>query len=795
MIHKTMDNYSPRVVAAIALVSGGSLLLELTFVRMFSFLFFSHYAFLIISTALFGLGLAGVVLYVRGIPPGGTTDAMRRAAVMFALTAVCATLAMHISPLKVSLALSGQVKHIMYLVLYYGILGAPFYFVGRVVSIAMTAWSERADRLYFGDLLGAGAGCLAVFVALPSLKPMGTSLAVAAAALCAALLLSRGSPAHCRRRLYAWLTLCVLCAYPAGARIPVIPRDHKRMFLKNYNEGRIEWTRWGVLSRVDIARWADRVRVLWIDGGTNQSTLNRFSGNFARDFDKTRWGRLRDALVYRIRRPRRVAVIGASGSHEVVAAVGFGADDVTGIDMDPLVVRVVTKDYAGYIGRPYELPNCRMVCAEGRSYLERHPEAYDVIQQVNNFTPVALASGALNVSETYLLTVEAFQLYLDRLTPDGILDIRRHGDIRVASVAMEAFRRRGVREPWRHIVILSDENLIKKTPWSKEELDQIRELARQQRISIQFIPDGITNKGSWYEGFLRSEKPEEWYHRDVANLAPSTDDWPFINHYLRWGRSTDRYLPKTIGWYDKRKVFGAIPPGDFVLLIILAEAAALSFAFLILPLWRSLKSDLTRRSVAPIAYFGCLGIGFIFVEICLMQRLTLLLGHPSLSLAVVLFSLLAFAGLGSLCSKQLGAETPASLRAMLLVNICVILAVAVFLPGIVRRGLGFPTAGRIAIAITASGIQGFFLGVPFPLAVRIAGRGLPGIIPWGWAMNAYATVVGSVLSVMVAMWYGFSTVYLCAAAAYAAAFLTCPSLGRGRILNGAAADSPRARGE
>ena len=776
MSEVNLNNYSPRLVAAIALISAGSLLLELTFVRMFAFLFFAHHTFMIISTALFGLGLAGVILFVRGIPPGGAWQTMRNAAVMFAIAAVLATLCMHSSPLKVSQALGGKTKQIIYLIVYYVILGAPFYFVGRVVSVAMSTWSEKADRLYFGDLLGAGTGCLALFLALPTLYPMGTSLAVAAAALGAALILSRESSAGTRAWLCAAIAFCVLSAYPAGRLIPVKPMDHKRVFKKDYKNSRIKWTRWGVLSRVDIAFWGKDLAVLWIDGGSNQSSLIRFSGDFQNGFDKKKWGAMRDSLVYRIRKPGRVVVIGAAGSHEVVAAAGFGADEVTGIEMDPLVVKVVTKYFADFIGRPYDHPNIRMVCAEGRSYLERHPETYDVIQQVNNFTPVAMASGALNVSETYLITVEAFRLFLSRLSPDGIIDIRRHGDIRVASVAMEALRREGVRDPWRCIVILNDEVLVRKSPWTPAELDTVRRLAKEMRLVVRFAPDESGRAGSWYHGFLKSDNPRKWYHKDVANLAPSTDDWPFINHYVRWGRTRDPNLPKTISWYNDKKVFKRIPQGDFVLVLILIEAAALSAAFLFLPLWRSRRVDFTRSSLAPISYFGCIGLGFIFVELSLMQRLTLLLGHPSLSLAVVLFSILAFAGLGSLSSRKLGADTPAFLRTVLLVNIAIILAAVVLLPPVVRGGLALSTAGRVALAVAVAGIQGFFLGMPFPVSVRIAGRNLPGVIPWGWAVNAYATVVGSVLSVILAMAYGFSIVYVLAAGAYALAFLACPSL-------------------
>lgn len=767
------------IVAAIGLVSAGSLLLELTFVRVFSFLFFAHYAFLIISTALFGLGLAGVVLNIRGVPAGGdAVRAMRNAAAAFAGITVLAMAFAHISPVKVSQALSGQTVQLIYLLVYYIVIGAPFYFVGRVVSIGLSAWSDQADRLYFGDLLGAGGGCLLLFLCLPSLMPMGTSFIIAAMALLAALILHDGCTRRVRAALAVALLASVACSLVAGRVVPMIPRDHKRVFKKDYNRGRIAWTRWGVLSRVDIALWGPDLAVLWIDGGTNQSSLIQFNGNFRDGFDKAKWGRMRDSLVYQIREPGRVAIIGASGSHEVVAAAGFGAREVVGIEMDPLVVETVVKDYADFIGRPYEHPNIRMVCAEGRSYLERSQETFDIIQQVNNFTPVAMASGALNVSETYLVTVEAFRLYLKRLSPDGIVNLRRHGDIRVASVAMEALRREGVTEPWRHIVILNDDTYVKKSPWTTPEIDRILALARPLKLTPRFVPDRIIHQGSWYEGFLRSDNPEKWYHRDVAILAPSTDDWPFINHYVSWGRTRDPNLPKTISWYNDMKYFTVVPHGDFILLSILAEAAVLSFAFLIAPLWYSRKRELTRGALLPVSYFACLGLGFIFVEICLMQRLTLLLGHPSLSLAVVLSSLLVFAGLGSLCSRKLGAASPGGLRVILGINIVFIVAAVWLLPMLVTRGLSLSTAGRMSLAVAVTGLHGFFLGMPFPTGVRIMGRHRQRLIPWGWAMNSYATVIGSVLSVLIAMSLGFSAVYLMAAGAYAIALLASGSLAR-----------------
>jgi hypothetical protein len=264
----------------------------------------------------------------------------------------------------------------------------------------------------------------------------------------------------------------------------------------------------------------------------------------------------------------------------------------------------------------------------------------------------------------------------------------------------------------------------------------------------------------------------------VANLAPSTDDWPFFNHYVRWGRSKDPALPQVFAWYDAKKIGGVIPHGDFVLLCVLAEAALLSLVFLVLPLaWRG-RRDAARGSRLPVLYFSCLGAGFVFVEICLMQRLTLLLGHPSLSLAVVLPSLLISAGLGSLSTRWTASGGVRALRVAILLVAAVLTAGAFGLQSAVRWAVHLPDAGRILMAAGITFAHGFLLGMPFPLALRLMSADRKQLIPWCWAMNSYLTVIGSVLSVILAILFGFRAVYLCAAGAYLLALAVAGSLSR-----------------
>lgn len=174
-------------------------------------------------------------------------------------------------------------------------------------------------------------------------------------------------------------------------------------------------------------------------------------------------------------------------------------------------------------------------------------------------------------------------------------------------------------------------------------------------------------------------------------------------------------------------------------------------------------------------YFALLGLGFLFVEIPLLQRFILYLGQPAYAFAAVTSTLLVAAGIGSGC---LSSRLP--LRLVLLLITLLVISYPFLLPPLFDATLRFPFAGRVAITAVALFPLGILLGIPFPGGLRLVAQESPGLIPWLWAVNGCASVISAVLAAMVALTWGFSVVLWSAALAYGLAGLVITSASRDR---------------
>ncbi len=567
-------------------------------------------------------------------------------------------------------------------------------------------------------------------------------------------------------------------------------------YMKDWKARRFIASGWSALSRVDIVPMTSELLRVYIAGGANVSTIRRFDG----DYDALRARRpkvLEDsarhvqhlALPHLSKTNHTVCMIGTSGGDDSYTALSLGARHVTGIEMDPTIARFVTETYRSFAGGLFTDPrHAVMVVDEGRSFLRRSSDRFDVIQQVNNFTPIAFQNGALNLSETYLLTVESFREFHDHLTDDGILAITRYGAVRLLANAVEMFRRMGVKpsEYSRHLFVgeggrpVEYTFMMKRSPFTPEEVDRLFAFyAASGARKVLYAPyrtnDLPARVGNLYLQIATAEDPSPLYRMGCFDFRPTTDDRPFFNRMKVLGQQ-DRHreriplLPAEIreverpGRLDKR-----VPQGDIPPLIVLFEGILLAGVFFALPLASrpELRASL-RGSRRVLGYFACLGLGFIFVEICLIQRLVLFLGSPVYSISAVLGSLLISAGLGALASGRLP-PTQSTFSRLLPAAGAAIFLLHFTLPPLTHAFLGHTLPVRFAVAFVFTGLAGFLLGMPMPLGIRfLKARGLP-VIPWAWAVNGYFTVVGTAVTVLLAVSAGFSAVFLTAALIYAAA--------------------------
>ncbi len=169
-----------------------------------------------------------------------------------------------------------------------------------------------------------------------------------------------------------------------------------------------------------------------------------------------------------------------------------------------------------------------------------------------------------------------------------------------------------------------------------------------------------------------------------------------------------------------------------------------------------------------LGYFACLGLGFILIEVGLLQRLILLLGKPVYSLAVILSTMLLASGLGSFVSGRFGSRTLAHRLGLLLLGASVLLAAyALFLPGVIGALLGSPWPLRLLASVLLVALPGFLLGMPFPSGLRALEQvGARGLVPWVWGINGAMSVMASVSGIILAIEFGYTAVFLVGAACY-----------------------------
>jgi hypothetical protein len=462
----------------------------------------------------------------------------------------------------------------------------------------------------------------------------------------------------------------------------------------------------------------------------------------------------------------------------VLVAWANNAKKVTAAEINPLIVDLMRNKYRQYSGGLYSgIPEIDVQVAEGRNFVARSQDKYDVIQFSQVDTWAAAAAGAYSLTENYLYTLDAYKEYLAHLNDNGMLAIGRwHFEppgqaLRLVTIGNEALKQIGAADPSQHFIVVragdTANMFMKKTPFTAQEIEAVRKAADPLYFTVLYAPDMLNQEGNHFADFFRATDKQAFYARYPLDVSPTTDDRPFFFEYYGWTN------------------FGTFRSGKLTLTILLIQAAILALALILWPLWWFRKGKVstvgTRRFMI---YFAALGVGFIFVEIGLMQRFILFLGHPTYALSVVLFALLTFSGIGSFLSGKLappGTDTRRVLRFVIPALAVLVLIYMVALPPLFHAGLGWAMAPRVILSVVFLAPLGLLMGMPFPLGMRLVAATNEALVPWSWGVNGCASVLGSILSVMLAQSLGFTLVLGIALAVYLTgllAVLTLRSAGR-----------------
>lgn len=771
----------------VALTAFATIALELLLTRIYSVTMYYHFAFMVISLALLGLAIAGVTTYLlpRVFKLTRVAELASGFTLLFAIGAVIALEVSVTSPIRLKVPMSESLPTLLLL---YFAAALPFLMSGFALTLAISSAGERINRIYAFDLIGAAAGCLFVIPAISRLGGPGAILMVAAVGGVGAALFALSGTGKLRLPLagagaVVALVLAILGVTELGARRFAI-RTNPDKFLAGH---KVLYEKWNAFSQITVGN-AGRGDHRWIFIDQDAAT-RMWSGDIAPgytaplDFAEVRVA----ALVYSLRHAGPALIIGPGGGTDVISALRAGVPRVVGVEVNPIIAEDVMRGtFAGWNGDLYNDPRVHVVVDEGRSYIRRSGEAYSSIQATLVDTWAASSSGAFTLSENNIYTVEAFEEFLDHLQPGGVLAVTRWYDskqpkefLRLIGLGRAALESRGVKDVSRHFLLAEDRGqrgtlLLSRDPFTDEDLAAAKARAAQDKLRLLYVPGAETND-KFLGSFLTAPSASDFFAELPYDATPTTDDKPFFFYTVRPGE-----LFSLLGQLDSLERNNL---GLAILLILLLVSTALTLLFVVLPLLL-FRRDALKVDRGPklrvLAFFLCLGLGFILVEIGFMQRFVLFLGHPIYALAVVLATLLAASGTGSALSGGLAARWGARGLARRAIAVLAVLMIiyALVLGPVFHALLGLPLGGRIVIAALLVAVPGLLMGALLPTGVRAANALGPEVVPWAWGLNGATSVVGSILAITLSMNYGFTATLYVGVGAYLLGMLALPETQR-----------------
>lgn len=771
------------LLAGIALLACGAVLLELCFHRTYSALFGQHLALLVLPAALLGAGTGGILLYLAPAlaRPRTLFSRLGYLSGLAAATTVGALLVMiHLKPPEaLDRAALGALAQIALAPT------VPFVFVGMAVAAAFRCAPRDAGRLGFAAF-GAAAitGPLAVLALRLGAPRLG--LVVVIVDGLAALMFYLG-PRHAAHAAHA--AHPAHSAHPAhplhtpirppGALVATILLASSVLLAGDLGAPwlKLPGLRWAPLDKAEAQEWSV-LGLLTVDKAAGGAATMRTDGTAgAPIFEaKTTPPTQADELAYALQKePGPVLVLDAGGGRDVRVALKLSQHDVRVVEPDALAVRLMLRDrYKKYSGELYDKPEVAVDVDDARGWLRRSPLRFSniVVPLADTQAPAAL--GVLEAMPLQLYTLEAFHDYLEHLAPDGTLVVTRwDGEVdRLLALASTALRRAGEREPAAHLYACGAARMttliLRRTALSARDLAALRSQCRRNKLTEAFAPD---LPHSELRGQLTAEAAPAAAASQPTDLTPPTDDRPFFGATVAAGelRGALRDLRGLRTGHQALLVLAGL---------LAAVAAALAFALGVPVLARPVPRG---GHLGPLHYFAAAGAALAFTAMALAERLPMLLGHPGHALATVQVGFLGFAGAGSLLAARVPrpqVEAAAGARAQLLV--AALAACAVGLDPVIQSALGLPFAGRLAVTLALVAPLGMMLGALLPLGVTLLTMRAPTLIPWCLGVGALGAFAASVVGIFLAMTLGYSAVVLAAGLGCLLAAISVPGRGGGR---------------
>ncbi len=802
--------FSPPLIS-VGLISAAALAYEILLMRLFSIIQWHHFAYMIISLALLGYAASGTFLALtQAWWSAHFRLAYVASAALFSVSSMLCFLLSQSVPFN-ALEVIWDMRQPFWLLLIYLLLLLPFFFAANCICMTFGIYRDQLHRIYCVDLLGAGAGAVGVIALLFTLMPEQALWLISLLGLISAAVavLELGL----RHRWWIPLLACavfltVLKVEPkvsqfkglsqalrvTGSTI-VDQRSSPLGQLTTVENPVIPFRHAPGLSLNTPAEPMEQKAVFTDSDGL--SVITRFKGS-TQELEYLNW--LSSALPYQLLDQPTVLVLGAGGGVEVLQALNQDARQVDAVELNPQMVELVNETFGDFSGRLFSHPRVSLHRREARGFIDSSNKAWDLIQLALLDSFNASSAGLYALNESYLYTVEAFGIFLDHLTPAGMLSVTRwvklppRDGLKLLATAIKALEQSGVHDPGRHLILIRSWNtstlLVAKQPITDKQIGWLKEFSKTRWFDLAWYPGMAAVEANLY-----NQLREPWFHQGATallgpgreqfianykfNIQPATDDKPYFFRFFIW-----RSLPEMLLLRGR----GGLPlleQGYLVLVATLVQAVLVSLVMVLLPLVLARRRKLAGGQIEwrALVYFLAVGLAFMLIEIAFIQKFILFLSHPLYAVAVVLSAFLVFAGLGSMAAGKWTSGRHANsiiVRAVVGISVLTMLYL-VMLPILFHWLMPLNDIYRIVISAILIAPLAFLMGMPFPTGLSKLDAQM---IPWAWGVNGCASVIAAVLATMLAIHVGFNVVIVLSLALYILAALLSSAFGTGLQENG-----------
>ena len=790
-----IDFFHIRLILALAVLSAAIISYEIQLIHFFTIVQWHHFAFMVISIAMLGFGASGTIISIFRKWLLERKDTLLPFLMISSGLLMTVVIRLSRSDFFIfdSYTLFVDRSQFSRLLGTYFLFFLPFFSGALAIGLIFVKKVSKIGTYYFSDLVGAGMGGILTIFLFWKFTPQEIPSIIAFLPIFAGVVIIRKKA---RLVLISFTILCLsVVVYQLNRPFDLAPSQFKGVsYAMNLPDAKINHeisSPYGLLQVVSspVLRYAPGLSLTYTEVVPPSSVIFNNGDWYASipPWSKKDTTHLLNfttmALPYALGPQNSVLLFNSGAGLEISQALFNGAQQITAIETNEIAISLLKNDYATITDSLFFHPNVQVHALESRTFLNQTHKKYDLIQ-----LPLLGTFGGtvgLNaLQEENLLTEEAFTEMWYKLNQNGLIAISSWIDypskisLKNAATIASSLESNKIIDPLSHIAAIRSWGtitfIVKRSSLNKTDIENIKlfcdkynfdpillpEIKTEDRVQYNTMEDG--NFFYNLEGMFSAQRKKIINTYDF-NIHPATDNKPYFYQFLRWKKFPN--LIKSLG----QKSTAYIELGYFIVVVTFIQVIILALLFIILPLFRLGWKGGNKTWVA--LYFCALGFGYIFLEIVFIKYFILYLGHPIYSVATVISVMLISSGLGSYYSSRLKAQRKTLLKITGIIA-GFILAYSFFIGDFLSSTVGLNIEFKIGISCLLIALPAFFMGMPFPIGLKIVYKMKKSNVPWAWGINGCVSVISTSLAAIIALELGFMVVMLFASAAYTIAFLS-----------------------